>query len=224
MKLFYNANASPEDRMMAHFLWSSEQVRRSLYSPEVAGELHDIDTFEPLKDSLGRIPKEQNALNKMLYLEGKHFLTDHNLNYTDKTSMASGVEVRVPLLDLELIKLATQIPPHLKQKGLTGKYIFKKAMEPYLPKDVIYRPKSGFGAPLRRWLHKELRPQVEDLLSVESLVRRGLFSPDAVRTIVDLDRSGKIDGSYTIFAVMCIELWCRIFIDQPSRLLLKEER
>lgn len=216
MKLLYNADTSPEDRMMAYFLWSSEQVRLSLYTCELAQELHVVDTLEPLKTSMGRIPKEQNPLNKMLYLEGKHFLADHNLNYTDKTSMASGVEVRVPLLDLELVKFATRIPPHLKQKGLTGKYIFKKAMEPYLPKDVIYRPKSGFGAPLRRWLHKELRQQVEDVLSIESLGRRGLFNPDAVRTIVDLDRCGKIDGAYTIFSIMCIELWCRMFIDQPQ--------
>lgn len=215
-KLFYNADASPELRLLGHFLWSSERMRRTLYSPETGRELDKIDTLEPLKNSLNQIPQEKNTLNRMLYLEGKHFLADHNLNYTDKTSMASGVEVRVPLLDLEIIKFAAQIPPNLKQKGFTGKYIFKKAMEPYLPREVIYRPKSGFGAPLRRWLRQELRPYVEDLLSDETLNKRGLFSPNAVRALIELDRYGKIDGAYTIFSLMCIELWCRIFIDKPQ--------
>jgi asparagine synthase (glutamine-hydrolysing) len=150
----------------------------------------------------------------MLYLECKHFLADHNLNYTDKMGMAAGVEVRVPLLDLELIDFAVRIPPELKQRGRVGKYIFKKAMEPYLPHDVIYRPKSGFGAPVRRWLRHELKDMVDDVLSVDSLLRRGLFEPKAVRTLVRQDREGKVDAAYTIFALTCMELWCRIFVDR----------
>ena len=155
---------------------------------------------------------ETDRLQRMLYLEGRHFLADHNLNYTDRAGMAVGVEVRVPLLDRDLVQFATRIPARFKQRGRVGKAIFKRSMEPYLPRDVIYRPKTGFGAPLRRWLSHELRPMVDDTLEAGSLRRRGFFDPTAVRRLIELDRAGRIDGSYTIFALMCIELWCRRFL------------
>jgi asparagine synthase (glutamine-hydrolysing) len=94
--------------------------------------------------------------------------------------------------------------------------VFKRAMEPYLPHDVIYRPKTGFGAPLRRWLRQELRDMVADTLSADALRRRGLFDPAGVARLVDADRRGAVDGSYTIFALMSFELWCRAFVDVPA--------
>ena len=87
-------------------------------------------------------------------------------------------------------------------------------MEPYLPKQVIYRPKTGFGAPLRRWLHHDLRELLEELLSDRSLRDRGLFNPAGVRNLIELDRKRQIDASYSIFSILCIELWCRMFLDQ----------
>ncbi len=150
----------------------------------------------------------------MLALDAAYFLTDHNLNYTDKVSMAAGVEVRVPFLDPDLVAFAARLPPKIKQHGSVGKWIFKKAMEPLLPRDVIYRPKTGFGAPLRQWLREELRDYVEDLLSPQSLRHRGLFDPQAVKDLIGLDRSGRMDAAYPIFALICIELWMRIFIDR----------
>jgi asparagine synthase (glutamine-hydrolysing) len=87
-------------------------------------------------------------------------------------------------------------------------------MEPYLPREVIYRPKTGFGAPLRSWLRHELRPMAEALLSETTLKRRGLFDPKAVQHLIERDRQGRLDGAYTIFALMCIELWAQIFVDQ----------
>jgi asparagine synthase (glutamine-hydrolysing) len=132
--------------------------------------------------------------------------------------MAEGVEVRVPLLDADVIALAARLPPEYKQRGKIGKWIFKKAMEPYLPAKVIYRPKTGFGAPLRHWLRHELRPVVEDVLSDGALTRRGLFSPRGVRRLVNDDRDGRVDGSYTILSLICIEMWCRIFLDSRATL------
>lgn len=213
VKLLEHADLPPDRRMVAYFWWSGERLRRSLYSPALASELEGVDTAAPLLESLARIPGERDPLNRMLYLETRHFLADHNLNYTDRMGMAAGVEVRVPLLDLRVVELAARIPPRLKQRGRTGKAIFKRAMEPYLPHDVVYREKTGFGVPLRRWLRTELRDRVEEVLSPDSLRRRGLFDPGAVRRLVELDRAGRVDGSYTIFALLCVELWCRLFVD-----------
>src|SRR5678815_2501759 len=136
----------------------------------------------------------------MLYLECKHFLADHNLNYTDKLSMAAGVEVRVPLLDRELVALAARLPIHYKQRGVEGKWIFKKAMEGLLPREIIYRPKTGFGLPLRAWLRGPLNEMIEDVLSPESIRRRGWFNPSAVRRLREADRIGKVDAAYPLFA------------------------
>lgn len=215
-KSLAHANLPADERMTAYFWWGGENMRRALYSPDLTYSLAASQTADPLLESLARIPDEKDSLNRMLYLEGKHFLADHNLNYTDKMGMSEGVEVRVPLLDVDLIDLATRIPPHLKQKGSVGKYIFKKSMEAELPKSVIYRPKTGFGAPLRQWLHGELKERVDDILSPAAISSRGLFDARSVRRLVDLDRTGTLDASFTIFSLMCVELWARMFIDAPT--------
>ncbi len=212
-KMFAYAGEDDDRRLVSYFWWSTEQLRRSLYSREFGERVAAVDTAGPLLASLAKIPRVREPLQRMLYLETKHFLADHNLNYTDRAGMAAGVVVRVPLLDLDLVAFATRVPTRLKQKGRTGKALFKTAMEPYLPRDVIYRPKSGFGAPLRRWLRRELRPMVDDTLEAGSLVRRGIFDPAAVRRLLELDRAGRVDGAYTIFALMSFELWCRRFVD-----------
>jgi len=163
--------------------------------------------------SLGDLSDDVPALNRMLYLECKHFLPDHNLNYTDKMSMAAGVEVRVPLLDQDLVSLAARLPVQYKQKGVEGKWIFKKAMEGLLPHQIIYRPKTGFGVPLRSWLRGPLKEMVGDILSPESLRHRGWFNPRVVERLLRADQAGKVDVAYPLFAVLCIELWGRIFLD-----------
>lgn len=213
-KMFSYAGESADRRLVSYFWWSTENVRRALYSPQFAEQVKDVDAATPLLESLKAIPSERDPLQRMLYLESRHFLADHNLNYTDRAGMAVGVEIRVPLLDLDLVRFATRIPPSMKHRGRTGKAIFKEAMQPYLPRDVIYRSKSGFAAPLRRWLRQELRAQVEDTLDAGALRKRGFFEPTAVHRLLELDRSGAVDGSYTIFALMCFELWCRKFVDR----------
>jgi asparagine synthase (glutamine-hydrolysing) len=86
-------------------------------------------------------------------------------------------------------------------------------MEGILPRDVIYRAKTGFGVPLREWMSKALRPLVDEVLSERSIASRGIFSAGAVRRLIDLDRQGQVDAAYPILSIACIELWCRAFVD-----------
>jgi asparagine synthase (glutamine-hydrolysing) len=211
-KMLAYAGESADRRLVSYFWWSTEQLRRGLYSSEFATQLAGVDTAEPLLRSLARIPAESDRLQRLLYLETKHFLADHNLNYTDRAGMAVGVEIRVPILDLDLVRFSTRVPARYKQRGRVGKAVFKRAMEPFLPRAVIYRPKTGFGAPLRHWLRNELSALVSDTLSTCAVERRGIFDPCAVSRLVESDRMGKVDGTYTIFALMSIELWCRRFL------------
>jgi asparagine synthase (glutamine-hydrolysing) len=105
------------------------------------------------------------------------------------------------------------IPDDMKQHGRIGKWIFKKAMEPALPHEVIYRPKSGFGVPLRQWLLGPLDALLQDTLSPARLKARGIFDAEAVIRLLAANRSGQVDASYTIFAILCMELWCVQYLD-----------
>lgn len=212
-KAFSYADLDGDERISSYFHWVASDKQETFYGPALQEILTSVPFSQPLMATLSGLPHDVERLNRMLYVEGKHFLPDHNLNYTDKMSMATGVEVRVPLLDPDLIAIAARLPVSYKQRGRIGKWIFKKAMEPYLPNDIIYRPKTGIGAPLRRWLRHELCPVVEDVLSQDSVVRRGLFNFRGVQRLMEMDRTGRMDGTYTIFALVCIENWCRMFID-----------
>lgn len=216
-KLFAYADADEFERLVSYFNWIDPLTRNTLSSSWMRSELTEGIGSNPLLDTVRQLSPEIPNLDKMLYLEGKYFLADHNLNYTDKMAMAASLEVRVPFLDNDLVAFATSLPMQYKQRGTEGKWLLKKAMETLLPHDVIYRPKTGFGAPVRSWLKNELNPMVNELLSDEVTLNRGLFDVAGVRNLVNNDKLGRIDGSYTILALMCVELWCRKFLDEIEK-------
>ena len=202
-------NYSAHEYITSYFYWLDPKIQTNMY-----GELMLQHSYEDsLSASLNTVPAKTSALNKMLYLEMKHFLCDHNLNYTDKMAMATSVEVRVPFLETSLVEFAAKLPLHFKQRGREGKWLLKKAMQPYLPNRIIYRAKSGFGVPLRHWLRHDLRPMMLALLSEPSINARGLFNAKAVAQLIKLNQMHPIDASYSLLAMMNIELWCQTFID-----------
>ena len=211
-KVFGQAHRTPNERIASYFYWIDPERSDALFAGDVLRDARPSAT-DTLVETVERLPAEMARLNKMLYLDTKFFLADHNLNYTDKMSMAHGIEVRVPLLDYEVVRHAGRLPVDDKQRGPTTKWVFRKAMEGVLPRDVIYRPKTGFGVPLREWMSGPLRPLVDDVLSERSLAARGIFSPSAVRGLIDLDRRRQVDAAYPILSIACIELWCRAFVD-----------
>lgn len=212
-KLFSGAGLVGDARLANYFIWAREARLMELYTQEFRAAIGPQPATQPMLDFLARLPDQTPRLERLLALEQRFFLTDHNLPYTDKMSMAAGVEVRVPFLDLDLVDFASSIPPRFKQQGSVGKWVLKKAMEPYLPREVIYRPKTGFGAPLRRWMRHELRELLIDALSTESLRRRGMFDPVAVQRLIHDNDAGRVDAAYTLLSLLCIEIWCRHFVD-----------
>ena len=131
--------------------------------------------------------------------------------------MAASVEVRVPLLDDELVALAARIPSNLKLNGLKRKYIFKKSQESVLPHDIVWRKKAGFGAPIRSWLVKDLAPLVRDALSEGTLARRGIVDPATVARLTADNASGRADNSLQLYALLTLELWMQTFLDRTWR-------
>lgn len=215
-KALAGASLDGDARLVEYFRWIREADLKALYSAEFRQSLGDTLAASTMLEFLKGMPASAPPLDRMLALEQRFFLADHNLNYTDKMSMAEGLEVRVPFLDLDLVEFSARLPVGLKQRGAQGKWIFKRAMEPYLPHDVIYRSKSGFGVPLRRWMRHDLREMVGDLLSPVSLKRRGIFDPPAVARLLQANDAGTVDASYTLLSMVCIEIWCRHFLDRHS--------
>lgn len=220
-KLFNGASLDDDERLVNYFRWIDRSDLNRLYSKDFKRELEKSEYADPINEYVRDLPSDLSQLEKMLLIEQRFFLPDHNLLYTDKMSMAVGLEVRVPFLDLDLVNFAGSIPCSMKQKGREGKWILKRMMEPYLPREIIYRPKTGFGGPVRRWMRFDLRDVVSDVLSADSLSNRGLFDPQAVMSLIAANDEGTIDAGYTLLSLVCIELWCRNFIDLDRNLPLK---
>ena len=202
-----------EERYLGFGTYFTDAMKSELYSDELAGEMAGFDAYHDHREYFERC-REASPINRMLYVDFKTFMPALNLDTTDRTSMAANLEVRVPYLNKELLDLAARLPSRLKIKGLKRKYILKKAVESILPKDVIYRKKAGFGAPIRSWLRGALRPMIDDLLSDETIKRRGLFKPSAVRSLIGDFDSGKEDLSLHLFQLLTLELWHREFLDK----------
>lgn len=212
-KVLLNASVPPEERYILGRLYSTESDLRELYSPELRSELSLSTPAQEFRNYFHDVEAE-DFVNRMLYVDAKTFLPDLNLAYCDKLSSAASVEVRVPFLDNELIDFMVRVPPKLKLKGLTGKYILRRAMSGIVPGEILKRRKASFGAPIRKWLRRDLRTTVDEILSEEAVRQRGLFDPVAVRKLVSDDREGIKDNAYRIWALLTLETWQRTFFDK----------
>jgi asparagine synthase (glutamine-hydrolysing) len=212
-KGFLLSTLTGSEYLESNFHWLRKDIQFTMYNNYLKNSLSAVKEDSLILQTARNLPPKATLIDKMLFLELKYFLTDHNLNYTDKMSMATGVEVRVPFLDPDLVSFAFTLPSHFKQNINTGKWILKKAMEPYLPHELIYRPKTGFGIPLRKIIRENQSLIMNDFLSKSSIDKRGLFNYERISTLVKANQSGTIEAGYTIFSFICLEVWMRIFID-----------
>lgn len=211
-KLFDNHSTDTQQFLCNCFKWINQNSLEKLYTPEMLHFTNSEEIDAPMLHFQNEIGNDLSDLQKCLALERQFFLSDHNLIYTDKMSMAQGVEVRVPFLDKELINFSCQLDDDLLIRGNKLKWILKKSMEPYLPQNIINRPKTGFGMPLRKWLKTDLREFVYDTLNESTLIKRGMFDSKAVKKLIVSNDKGIEDTSYIIFSLLCIELWCQKYL------------
>ena len=218
-KMLRSAALPPQERFIRNCTYLDESQRAGLYSRDAVNEIRDSHS-----DQQHRLRFEQVAhadfLNQMLYLDTKIFMTSLNLNYNDKMSMASSVEVRVPFLNRELAEfVAWNVPPNLKLRGRIfpkTKHIFRTAMRGILPGEVLRQPKAGFAAPTDYWLANDLREMTDDLLSESRIRDRGLFRAGAVQKFIGEHRRGTQDWSMQIWQLLTLELWMQNFLDRPT--------
>jgi asparagine synthase (glutamine-hydrolysing) len=157
-----------------------------------------------------------DALRRLMDVDFATQLPDDLLLLTDKMSMAVSLECRVPLLDQRLVELAATMPGSLKMRGGELKHVMKRALEGVLPSSILHREKRGFGAPMGAWLRAELAPLLREVLSRETIERRGLLRPEAVAATVREHEQHKADRTDHLLALINLELWCRLYLDGRS--------
>jgi asparagine synthase (glutamine-hydrolysing) len=155
-------------------------------------------------------------LNRMVIVDAATQLPDDLLLLTDKMSMAVSLECRVPLLDHTLFELAASIPQETKLRGGRLKHIMKAALTDVLPRDILERKKRGFGTPMGAWFKGALAPLLRQLLSRESIERRGVFRFSAIAALIDAHQANRIDGTDRLMALLNFEIWARLYLDDQS--------
>jgi asparagine synthase (glutamine-hydrolysing) len=148
------------------------------------------------------------------------YLPDDLMVKVDIASMAHGLETRSPLLDHVFMEWVAALPVSLKMAGGEMKALFKKAMEPYLPPEVLYRPKMGFGCPVGDWLRNELREMAYDVLLSATASSRGIFRREYVERLLDEHTTGRVQHDTRLWAILMLELWFCAWVDQPMETAL----
>lgn len=182
----------------------SDDMRAQLFSPAFKRELQGYTADQVLRRHAARAPTD-HPLSLIQYLDMKTYLVGDILTKVDRASMAHALEVRVPLLDHRLVEWISGLPPEFKLNHGEGKYLFKKALEPYLPADILYRPKMGFAVPLAKWFRGPLRARVQQAVLGPRLQDTGFFDEQFLADLVAAHLSGRRDHSALLWTLLMFE-------------------
>ena len=186
----------------------SDDMRDKLFSDEFKQSLQGYNAIEVFRRHAAKAPSK-HPLSLIQYLDLKTYLVGDIHTKVDRASMANSLEVRAPLLDHKFIEWVSGLNPNLKLHGQQSKYILKKAMEPYLPNDVLYRSKMGFSVPLAEWFRGPLKQRVQDSLLGESMQQCGFFNMDYIKHLVTQHQSGLRDYSAPIWTLLMFDAFQR---------------
>lgn len=210
LRRFARGAALADDPLAAHFAWRAifqEAGKRALYAdPEAADALRP--TLDLAREVYDELP-EADPLNRLMAFDLSVSMVDDMLTKVDRTSMAHSLEVRVPLLDHELVERMARVPSSAKVSPgrMRLKALLKEVAEELLPRDVVHREKAGFHVPVPGWLKRELRPLVEAQLGEEATRRQGVFDPAAVRGVIDDHMEGRENRSRELWGLLMFSLW-----------------
>ncbi len=198
-----------------------DDMRRRLYSNTFKSELGGYSAVEVFRRHAARIDTD-DPLARVQYLDLKTYLVGDINTKVDRASMAHSLEVREPLMDHPLVEWLATLPSSLKVRGMEGKYLLKTAMEPYLPREILYRPKMGFSVPLARWFRGPLKEHVKTAILGERLADTGMFNPGYLQHMVNAHQGGLRDYSAPLWTLLMFESFLRNVADgQNSAGLLR---
>ena len=185
-----------------------EPMRGQLYSKAFKRELSGYSAIEVFKRHAARAGTD-DPLALVQYIDMHTYLVGDINTKVDRASMAHSLEVREPLMDHELVEWLATLPSSLKMRGREGKYLLKKSMEPYLPMDVMYRPKMGFSVPLSRWFRGPLRGRVREALLEGAIAESGWFNRDVIRMLIEQHETGSRDHSTPLWTLLMYDAFMR---------------
>jgi len=204
---------SPQRRYARIMSYFSPEQKHDVYSEWMRRELSGTDSYDLMARAFGA-SRADSLLNQLMDVDVNSYLPGDLLVKVDITTMANSLEARSPFLDHHLMEWAARLPATLKVRGGTTKYLLKKALEDWLPTEVLHRPKQGFGVPLGHWLRTELKDLAWDVLTDATAKSRGFFRPEAVKTLLEEHEAGE-NHTRQLWALIQFELWHRRFVDQP---------
>ncbi|RED49855.1 XrtA/PEP-CTERM system amidotransferase [Aestuariispira insulae] len=183
---------------------TGDEQRSKLFSKGFKQDLQGYSARDALRPSFAEV-SHLDAISQAQYADMHTYLSGKILVKVDRASMANSLEVRSPLLDHELAEWISSLDPDIKLRNGIGKYLFKKALEPYLSQDILYRPKQGFSIPLGKWFRRDLKEQVAAAVTSERMMQSGYFSPDRLRKLVSQHQSGLRDHSDTLWLLFMFD-------------------
>jgi asparagine synthase (glutamine-hydrolysing) len=217
-----SAEMPPHLRYESYITLFAPDVRNHLLKNGATTPYSNGDSAQSmLKEYFRRCPNADH-LNQIIYVDIKTSLADDLLTLTDKMTMAGAIESRAPFVDHELVQLSARMPSNLKVRGCTMKYLLKKVVSPWLPKEILQRKKRGFGAPVGAWLRRDLSSLMKETLSEEQVRRRGLFDWGVVHETIMGHEARRADYTDHLLALINLELWCRLFLDGGDRKCISE--
>ena len=190
----------------------ADDLRARLFTPGLRAALSGyraVDAFRPYFDAA----PTTDPLSRIQYLDLKSYLVGDILTKVDRASMAHSLEVRVPILDHQVVEWIARLPSSLKLKGREGKYLFKRALEPLLPRAVLYRPKQGFAVPIERWFRDELAEPVRATLLGPRLAQCGYFEPRFLARVVREHQAGLRNFTPLIWSLFMFDAFLRRVVD-----------
>ena len=192
-----------------------DPLRTQLYSSSFKRDLAGYRAEEVFHHHARRA-RTDDPLALIQYIDTHTYLVGDINTKVDRASMAHSLEVREPLMDHKLVEWVATLPSHFKMNGATSKYLLKKAHEPHLPEDVLYRPKMGFSVPLSRWFRGPLRQRVRQSLLAGPMLDSGLFDPAVIRQLVDQNESGVRDHSTPLWTLLMFDAFLRGTMGQQA--------
>ena len=208
-------NGSAPDRFLGYLSRFPGVDRQALYAPVLRDHLSGTAASARFRELYQR-HGAPSGLATALYLDYKTFLADDVLALSDRMAMAHSLEIRVPLVDHELVERVFPLPAHVKIGLWQNKRLLKRALRRRLPKEHLRAPKRGFVGPTAQWLRHELRDVMEDELAPARLQRLGYFDPAVVRGLLDDHVSRRHNRAGILWALLCFSIWHRVYLEAPS--------
>jgi len=201
-----SASDDYRSRYLEYITYFNNEDKESLYTDNFKSQVWPEDTYKIIAEKFNGA-NIKNKIDQVLYTDFVSYLPDDLLAKIDIASMAVSLECRSPLLDHKFLELTAKVPPELKLSGLTNKkYIFKKALENFIPNEILYRPKMGFGVPINTWFRNDLESFTKQTLLSKKATSRSLFKKKEISRLLSEHARG-MDHQYRIWALLMLELW-----------------